>query len=335
VALRLRHQHPGRATISVGTDLSLVPADAALVIDIMHGGGGEDSHMNCQLQGTLIESNGGNGGFPGGSCTNGTGAYPTTAPLWTDHWYLPGPIVADVPVTSGGGLMPKGLDYAGGRISGTSIINAGYQFACRYITDGGNGLPSKQLTPAEAADLRSSGVDIVSNWESTGTTAQGGFPAGVTDAKQALINHFAAGGPGFRPIYFSIDWDTTPEDQTAVNAYFQGVASVIGLQWTGIYGGFWPVSRALDAGVVTWAWQTQAWSGGNQDPRINILQENNAGYAYVGGVQCDVDTALTADYGQWSAAVAPGPPPAGPPPSLPTDDSVYGATNAIIAQLTA
>jgi hypothetical protein len=77
-------------TVAVAS-LADIPADAALVIDIMHGGGGEDSHTNCSLNGTLIESNGDHG-----SCTNGTGAYPTTAGLWTDHWYLAGPVINDV-----------------------------------------------------------------------------------------------------------------------------------------------------------------------------------------------------------------------------------------------
>jgi GH25 family lysozyme M1 (1,4-beta-N-acetylmuramidase) len=80
-------------TIAVAS-LADVPVDAALIIDIMHGGGGEDSHTNCSLEGTLIESNGDHG-----SCTNGTGAYETTASLWTDHYYLPGPIVNDTNLT--------------------------------------------------------------------------------------------------------------------------------------------------------------------------------------------------------------------------------------------
>jgi LysM domain len=91
-------------TIAVA-NLSDIPADAALTVNIMHGGGGEDSHTNCCVplpgsapyEGVLVESNGGHDGFPGGSCTNGTGAYPSDASLWTDHWYLPGPWVMDVP----------------------------------------------------------------------------------------------------------------------------------------------------------------------------------------------------------------------------------------------
>ena len=86
-------------TIAVES-LADIPADAALTINIMHGGGGEYSHTNCVVplpgslpyEGVIIESNG-----DYGSCTNGTGAYLAPASLWTDHWYLPGPWTFDVP----------------------------------------------------------------------------------------------------------------------------------------------------------------------------------------------------------------------------------------------
>jgi len=74
-------------TVAVA-DYTDIPADAALTINIMHGGGGEDSHTNCVLDGVIMESN---GSF--GSCTNGTGGVGCGHPQWTDHWYLPGPVV--------------------------------------------------------------------------------------------------------------------------------------------------------------------------------------------------------------------------------------------------
>jgi LysM domain len=85
-------------TIAVAS-LADIPADAALTINIMHGGGGEDSHTNCVVplpgslpyEGVIVESNG-----DAGSCTNGTGAYDADASLWTDHWFLPGPWTFDV-----------------------------------------------------------------------------------------------------------------------------------------------------------------------------------------------------------------------------------------------
>lgn len=75
--------HPGDA-----------PPDAAVIVSIMHRGGGENSHTNCQVDGQVMESNGGSG-----TCTIGTGAVPITHPEWTDWWYLPGPI-SDTPAAS-------------------------------------------------------------------------------------------------------------------------------------------------------------------------------------------------------------------------------------------
>lgn len=100
-------------TIAVAS-LADIPADAALTINIMHGGGGEDSHTNCIVplpgslpyEGVIVESNG-----DYGSCTNGTGAYPADASLWTDHWYARGPWVMDVPPAQPGANPPPAHTY--------------------------------------------------------------------------------------------------------------------------------------------------------------------------------------------------------------------------------
>lgn len=98
-------------TIAVAC-LEDIPADAALTVNIMHGpGGGENSHMNVVVplpgslpyEGVIVESNG-----DYGSCTNGTGAYLAAADLWTDHHYLPGPWVFDVPPVDPDAPIPVG-----------------------------------------------------------------------------------------------------------------------------------------------------------------------------------------------------------------------------------
>ena len=48
-----------------------------------------------------------------------------------------------------------------------AIRAAGYDFAVRYLSDGGPALPGKQLLPAEADGLRANGISIVANWETT------------------------------------------------------------------------------------------------------------------------------------------------------------------------
>jgi hypothetical protein len=196
--------------------------------------------------------------------------------------------------------MLRGLDYAGGRPDPAAIAAAGYSFVCRYLSDGGPGLPGKLLLPAEAAALRANGIDIVSNWETIADAALGGYARGITDAQAALARVIACGGSPSRPIYFSVDFDATPQQQDAINAYLTGIGSVLGVARTGIYAGYWPLSRALDAGVAQWGWQTEAWSGGNLDPRAQIIQRNSWGYATVDGVQCDINEATDSDYGQWS-----------------------------------
>ncbi|WP_063039735.1 DUF1906 domain-containing protein [Nocardia pseudovaccinii] len=194
--------------------------------------------------------------------------------------------------------MTLGLDYAGGRPAATAIKTAGYDFVVRYLSSGGPGLPGKLLLPEEADALRAADVDIVSNWETFAARMLDGYAAGVYDATVALAQVLACGGRSDRPIYFSADFDATEAQQEPINDYLRGAASVLGDANVGVYGGYWVCARALDAGVARWAWQTDAWSGGQIDPRINLHQR--IAQVNVDGVMCDVNEAMTSDYGQWS-----------------------------------
>jgi hypothetical protein len=191
-------------------------------------------------------------------------------------------------------------------------------------------LPYKQLTKAEADDLRANGIDIVSNFEAGAQNALGGTQQGAADVQAALAAHKAAGGPDQARIYFSVDWDAAPGEQDAINAYLKACSDVLGVENTGIYGGFWPLSRALDAGVASLGWQTQAWSGGNVDSRISLYQRNDLGYQTVDGVQADINEAHTDDFGSWGVTpVSPGPTP-DPTPPVPVDPFIgwyKGATD--------
>ncbi|MFE9325205.1 glycoside hydrolase domain-containing protein [Nocardia sp. NPDC052278] len=193
--------------------------------------------------------------------------------------------------------MRLGLDYAAGRPGGAAIRAAGFDFVVRYLSEGGPTLPGKQLTPAEADDLRANGISIVSNWETTAARMLDGYGAGIIDARAGLAQVLRCGGRSDRPIYFSADFDSTPQDQVAINAYLEGAATVLGPANVGIYGGFWSISRALDAGAAAWSWQTDAWSGTNVETRRNIHQTLRQ--VVVGGVICDVNEAETIDFGQW------------------------------------
>jgi hypothetical protein len=200
-------------------------------------------------------------------------------------------------------MTADGVDYAWSHPGGAALQKAGIRFACRYASNDS----SKDISKAEAADLAAHGVWTVVVWESTATRARAGRGAGITDATKAAARARAAGMPKGRPLYFAVDYDAPESDQAGIDAYFRGVASVIGVSRTGAYGGYWPLSRLKTAGLATWFWQTDAWSGSNRLAGRHIHQ--HAATVRIGGVSCDKNTALVTDFGQWMPGITPTPTP--------------------------
>lgn len=190
--------------------------------------------------------------------------------------------------------MKFGLDYAWHTLSPVSHKSVGSSFAIRYLSDD----PTKNLTRAEADELRAGGVDVVVVWETAAQRALAGFTAGADDARAALSQASACGIPVGRPIYFAVDFDETTGEAGAVDQYFRGVASILGVAHTGCYGGYWAVKRLFDAKLISYGWQTYAWSGGNLDKRAQLYQFSNN--HSVAGVSVDFNHALATDFGQWS-----------------------------------
>jgi hypothetical protein len=188
----------------------------------------------------------------------------------------------------------EGVDYAWGRPGAAALQRAGKRFAARYLSHDTTG---KNLSRREAIDLSAAGIAIVVVWEHAADRALDGHAAGAADATFAAAQAKACGMPDDRPIYFAVDFDASPSQQAAINAYLDGAASVIGRSRVGIYGGYWPVKRALDAGKARWAWQTYAWSGSHWDPRAQLQQYRNG--EHIAGVDLDLDRATVTDYGQW------------------------------------
>jgi Rv2525c-like, glycoside hydrolase-like domain len=201
-----------------------------------------------------------------------------------------------------------GIDYAFSPHPPIAALKAArVAFACRYISpDPANDTNGKNLLPAECKALLGAGIHVVVVAESYAARMKAGHAAGTADAQHAsaVVNALSMHSI---PVYFACDFDATPGDQAAIDAYLDGAASVIGRGRTGIYGGFYPVKRALDAGKATYAWQTIAWSGGQWDLRANLRQGLQV---TIGGVSVDVDNAQRPDYGQWPRP-APAPAPAG------------------------
>lgn len=219
----------------------------------------------------------------------------------------------------------EGVDYSYARPSISGLKSAGKHFAVRYITPPGNG--NKGISQAEFDALHKEGIEVVAVWEGAAGDMKKGHAQGVADAKAAEAGLKAIVGLNDNlPVYFGCDWDATPGDQTAINAYLDGAASVLGLDRVGIYGGYYPVKRAKDAKKATWLWQTYAWSGGQVLAGIHLYQYKN-GVALANGT-VDLCRALQTEYGQHGVvkptpapapAVKPAPAPA-PAPATPAVD---------------
>lgn len=196
----------------------------------------------------------------------------------------------------------KGLDFAWSRPSATAMANAGYTFACRYLSYD----HTKNLTLAEAQANALAGVDTVANWEYAVRAPLNGAWQGTQDARTALGQAQACGMPNGRPIYFSVDFDATEAQQGPINQYLMACANVLGgPHFVGVYGGYYIVKRALDAGVAQWGWQTYAWSGGQWDPRAKVRQVRNG--VQFAGADVDINEAQVADFGQWRPGQSPHP----------------------------
>jgi hypothetical protein len=205
--------------------------------------------------------------------------------------------------------MSAGVDFAFSPHPSTSALKgAGVVFVCRYIsTSPGNDTNGKNLIPSECKALLGAGLKICVVVEEGASYMLGGHDAGVKAAHHADAVVKALGMPGI-PVYIAADFDARPDQQAPINACLDGMASVIGRDRTGVYGGFYVVKRAFDAGKCRYGWQTVAWSGGQWDRRAQLRQ----GLSFsLGGASVDHDQANYDDYGQWPRPAAPAPPSSG------------------------
>lgn len=170
-------------------------------------------------------------------------------------------------------MVMKLLDYSFARPDPAQIKADGFSGVLRYfapLSEGG-----KIITKDEVAALQAQGLAIGFIWESYANRALEGSSAGSQDGLEALRQANLLGVPSLVPICFAVDYDAPESDQPEIDAYFDGVANIIGLNRTGSYGGYWVIKRLFDNGKITFACQTYAWSGGNWDNRAQLRQTDN------------------------------------------------------------
>ncbi len=211
-------------------------------------------------------------------------------------------VSADTRLTVTSPAFAQGVDFAyGGGVTAEELKAAGVQFVCRYLSGGF----SKDISREELDNYKNAGIAVVLNWETDGQMPS--EAQGVADAQAASQEAASIGEPD-APIIFSADFDPVPETIDGILAYMRGVASVLGKNRTGLYGGKAAVDAYFNAGIGIYGWQTSAWSGGEWDNRAQLQQ-----YSYnliIGPAEVDQDRAIAANFGQIGPALTPTPAPA-------------------------
>lgn len=232
---------------------------------------------------------------------------------------IPTPDPTPAPSEPPTGLL-EGLDYAFQRPPIAAMQAEGIKFVCRYLSQINHLTKPKILTRDEALGLNAAGIAVVSNFEWYPERCTEGFEAGREDAIVARDQARACGMPEGRPIYFSVDIDTS---SGRISDYFRGILSVLPPGQVGVYGSY-QICRDLDQlNLAEWLWQTYAWSGGQWYGDNHIEQyENNI---TVGGASADRNRSKKADFGQWfvdTPAPVPTPTPVPQPTPEPEDDEL-------------
>lgn len=193
-----------------------------------------------------------------------------------------------------------GVDYSFARPSPAMLASRGVKLAGRYLwrEKYDDGSTNKGIGRAELDALHVAGIKVFFIYEEDGKELLGGFDAGVRVAK-AAEGFRQALGIGAVPIYFNVDYDATAEQMVPTLAALDGIASVIGLERTGLYGGVRPITAAFNAGKITWGFQTYAWSGGVWDRRAQLQQWSNGQW----GGTVDFTRAMVSDFGQHPVAI--------------------------------
>jgi len=153
------------------------------------------------------------------------------------------------------------------------------------------GVPGKTLTKERALEYIQAGLHIVCVFETAADRAKDGQEAGIADARTAVVEMKAVGAPPFRPVYFAVDIDTSP-NPSEILPYFTGIHSVLGTRVAGAYGGIDTMNVLFEHGLIGWGYQTEAWSHGQWHPKAQLRQ---VGYGKV----YDTDQAVAGDYGGW------------------------------------
>jgi hypothetical protein len=201
------------------------------------------------------------------------------------------------------------LDYSAGYPGALAVRNAGYDGVIRYLRKEGASAV-KPITAGEYQDmvLHNLVVGFVYQHVSRDHVKEG-RAAGQHDATWALARAMeVTSGVSPRAIYFAVDYDAPAMDFGRISQYMQGAADILGRERVGTYGKWAVLNYLFDNNVITYGWQTYAWSSGhNMSPAVYHPQAHlfqRLAQVKVGGISCDVNDVLKSNFGQLPAPVA-------------------------------
>lgn len=185
--------------------------------------------------------------------------------------------------------MVKGIDCASKLTARTAeaIRAEGYAFAGRYLVPDSGATAWKALTRAEAEDITSAGLRLLTVWETTADRAKGGAAAGAADGASALKRAREIGMPAGGVIYFAVDYDARQGDMDAIEAYLRAARANTGEYEIGVYGPYRVIETMARRKACAAFWQCVAWSYGQKSVFLNVYQ----GWfgQTVAGVAVDID----------------------------------------------
>ena len=208
------------------------------------------------------------------------------------------------------------LDFSWWRPAIADLKAAGIVAVSRYLAWYPPGSPGKVILKPEYDALRAAGIEVVLNWESTGTSYTGGYAQGVKDGAEARRQARALGHPDTRPIIQSVDTGIQPSQ--VLYDYQRGFNDGGGVGIQGFYGDAACADALFARALISVFWQANArgWPGSSvDDPRAALIQRTSKSHANLPANQYDESDRKQLDFAQ---APAPAQAPAAPvtPPAV-------------------
>lgn len=222
--------------------------------------------------------------------------------------------------------MSTVVDFAWGKPSVAQLLSWDTVACGMYVSND----PTKNASAAFVAALAAAGIKSFLFFENTADRATAGYTAGVADARTYTAQASSYGEPSWAPIIVAVDFDIpdyAPGSNDPalklgpVGRYLKGWGDTIGKGRVCAYGGYWAVTRAIAAGLASYAVQTIAWSGGQvATSEIATLQNG----AMLDNGQVDVEVVVSSALlnkiawtpGEPDPSAPPAPRPVPPPVTL-------------------